>query len=165
MECDEMAVFVKIEGLKGEATAEGYKEWMQAGSFQLGLGRGVSVSGGGASRREATAPSVSEISLTKTMDSIDALLWKEALGGQAKKVDIHITQTDKGGKHVAFLKYVLEDTLISGYSISGGEGGLPSIAFSLNFGKITSEYMAIDSKFNSKTTGAVGWDIVQAKPL
>jgi hypothetical protein len=25
--------------------------------------------------------------------------------------------------------------------------------------------MAIDSKFNSKTTGAVGWDIVQAKPL
>jgi type VI secretion system secreted protein Hcp len=159
-----MAVFVKVEGVKGEATAVGYKEWMQCNTFQLGMGRGITVSGAGASRREATAPSVSEITLTKEMDSIDAMLWKEALGGAAKKWEIHLTQTDKGGKHVAFLKYICEDTLISGYSISGGDGR-PSISLSINFGKITSEYINIDSKFNATSTGVVGWDIVEAKPL
>lgn len=159
-----MAVFVKVEGVKGEATATGYKDWMQCSTFELGMGRGVSVSGAGASRREATAPSVSEIRFSKEMDSIDALLWKEALGGAAKKWEIHLTQTDKGGKHVAFLKYICEDTLISGYSIGGGDGR-PQISLSINFGKITSEYMNIDSKFNATSTGVVGWDIVEAKPL
>lgn len=157
-----MAIFAKIEGLKGEVTAFGYKEWMQCSTFELGMGRGISVSGAGASRREATAPSVSEIRLTKEMDSIDALLWKEALGGAARKWEIHLTQTDRGGKHIAFLKYICEDTLISGYSIAGADGR-PSISLSINFGKITSEYIAIDANQNAQTTGAVGYDIVQAK--
>ena len=160
-----MAVFVKVEGLKGEATAIGYNNgWFECSSFQVGMGRGVSVGAGGGSRREATAPSVSEITLTKEMDVIDPLLWKEALGGAAKKVEIHLTQTDKGGKHIAFQKYELTDTLISGYSLSGGSGR-PSVSLSFNFGQIWSEYMDIDSKFNSKTTGKVGYDIVEAKVL
>jgi type VI secretion system secreted protein Hcp len=156
-----MAVFAKVEGIDGEATADGYEKWMQCNTFELGCGRGVSVSGAGGSRREATAPSVSEIRLTKEMDTIDARLWQEAIGGAAKKWEIHLTQTDAKGKHVAFQKYFLEDALISGYSISGGDGR-PHISLSVNFGKITSEHIAIDSKFGVKTTGKVGFDIVKA---
>ncbi|MFN6953737.1 MAG: type VI secretion system tube protein Hcp [Acetobacteraceae bacterium] len=158
-----MAIFVKYGSLKGEATAKGYENgWFECNSFQLGMGRGVSVSGAGGSRREATAPSVSEIVLTKEMDVIDPLLWKEALGGGSSKVEIHLTQTDKDGKHIAFQKYELEDTLISGYSISGGSGR-PSISLSLNFGIIWSEYIDIDSKFNAKTTGKVFYNIIEAR--
>lgn len=158
-----MAVFVKYGSLKGEATAKGYENgWFECGTFQLGMGRGVSVSGAGASRREASAPSISEIVVTKEMDSVDPLLWKESLGGAASKVEIHLTQTDKDGKHIAFQKYELEDTLISGYSIAGA-GGRPSISISLNFGVIWSEYIAIDSKFNATTTGKVFYNIVEAR--
>jgi type VI secretion system secreted protein Hcp len=164
-----MAVFMKYGSLKGEATAEGtsvkYNSgWIQCNSFELGAGRGVSVGPGGGSLRESTAPSISEIRVSKQMDSVDALLWKEALGGAAETVTIHLTQTDKNGKHIAFQEYTLKDTLISGYSIGGGEGQ-PSIALSLNFGEIVSEYFAIDSKFNRTTTGKVGYDLVKAKML
>jgi type VI secretion system secreted protein Hcp len=158
-----MAIFMKYGSLKGEVTAEGYLDWIECHSFQFGLGRGISVGTAGASQRESTAPSISEIQLTKTMSAVDALLWKEALGGKASQVDIHLTQTDTGGKHIAYQKYTLKDTLIAGYSIAGQSGGLPTTTLSLNFGEITSEYIIIDSNFNTKTTGKVGYDLIKAK--
>jgi type VI secretion system secreted protein Hcp len=57
---------------------------------------------------------------------------------------------------------VLDGTLISGYSISSG-GDRPSESLSLNFTKIDSEYLNIDAKFASKTTGHIVYDIAASK--
>lgn len=157
-----MAVFVKYGSLKGEATAEGYKDWAEVHSFQWGVGRGISAGVGGGSKREATAPSVSEIVVTKTMDAFSPLILKEAIGGSAVKVEIHMTQTDQSGKHIAYQKYILENTLVSGYSISAG-GDRPSESISLNFTKFDSEYLKIDDKFKTATTGHVIYDLSTAK--
>jgi type VI secretion system secreted protein Hcp len=64
--------------------------------------------------------------------------------------------------HVSFQKYVLTNTLISGYSLSSG-GDRPSESISLNFTKVDSEYMNIDDQFASKTTGHVVFDIALSK--
>jgi type VI secretion system secreted protein Hcp len=157
-----MAIFVKYGELKGEVTAEGYKDWIELHSFQIGIGRGVSAGVGGGSKREASAPSVSEITVTKTMDKSSQLLFKEAYGGKAVEVKIDITQTDNKGTHVAFQKYILTDTLVSGYSVSTG-GDRPSESFSLNFTKIDSEYLDINDKFEAKTTGHVWYDLQHGK--
>lgn len=157
-----MAIFLKYGSIKGETTQLTHKEWIEVNSFQFGVGRGISMGVGGGSKREATAPSVSEIVLTKSFDVSSPLLLKEAIGGKAVEVKIEMTQTDSSGKHVSYQKYILSDTLISGYSISSG-GDRPSESISLNFGKIDSEYLNIDSKFNAKTTGHVIYDIGQAK--
>ena len=157
-----MAIFVKYGSLNGEATAEGYKQWVECNSFQWGVGRGISSGVGGTSKREATAPSVSEITLTKTMDAFSPLLLKEAIYGDAKEVKIDITQTDNDGKHVAYQKYILTNTLISGYSLSSG-GDRPSESFSLNFTKYDSEYIKVDDKFKTETTGHIIYDIAAAK--
>jgi type VI secretion system secreted protein Hcp len=157
-----MAIFLKYGSLNGEATAKGYEKWMEVHSFQWGVGRGISIGVGGGSKREATAPSVSEITLTKTMDVADPLLLKEAIGGQAQKVEIHMTQTDNKGSHVPYQKYILKDSLISGYSISSG-GDRPSTSLSINFVEFDSEYIAVDDKFQGKTTGHVTYNIAEAK--
>ena len=157
-----MAIFLKYGTLKGETTQLAHKEWIEISSFQWGVGRGISSGVGGGSKREATAPSVSEITLTKTFDVSSPLLLKEAVGGKAVEVKIEMTQTDASGKHVAYQKYILTDTLISGYSISTG-GDRPSESLSLNFTKFDSEYLNIDSKFASKTTGHVIYDIAASK--
>jgi type VI secretion system secreted protein Hcp len=156
-----MSIFVKYGSKEGEATAEGYAKWVEVNSFQWGVGRGISSGVGGGSKREATAPSVSEITLTKTMDAADPWLLKEAIGGEATQVKIDITQTDNSGKHVAYQKYILENCLISGYSLSSG-GDRPSVSFSLNFTKFDSEYIKIDDKFAPTTTGHVIYDIATA---
>jgi type VI secretion system secreted protein Hcp len=157
-----MAIFMKYGGLKGETTAEGYPDWIELSSLQFGVGRGISMGVGGGSKREASAPSISEVTVTKTMDVADALLLKEAIGGKGVDVKIDITRTDNNGKHVAFQKYILSDTLLSGYSLSSG-GERPSVSISLNFAKIDSEYLGIDSKFQAKSTGHVIYDLATAK--
>jgi type VI secretion system secreted protein Hcp len=157
-----MAIFLKYGSIAGETTQLSHKQWIEIESFQFGVGRGVSIGVGGGSKREASAPSVSEITLSKTMDISSPLIFKEALGGKAVEVKIELTQTDNNGKHVAFQKYILTDTLISGYSISSS-GARPSESLSLSFSKVDSEYMNIDDKFASKTTGHVIFDIAASK--
>jgi type VI secretion system secreted protein Hcp len=153
---------MKYGALKGEVSQETHKEWIEINSLQWGVGRGIGSGVGGGSLRESSAPSVSEITVTKVMDIASPLLLKESLGGKAVEVKIEITQTDDSGKHVSFQKYVLTNTLISGYSISSG-GDRPSESLSLNFTKFDSEYMNIDDQFASKTTGHVVYDIALAK--
>jgi len=157
-----MAIFLKYGTLKGEVSQETHKEWIEINSLQWGVGRGIGSGVGGGSLRESSAPSVSEITVTKVMDIASPLLLKESLGGKAVEVKIEITQTDDSGKHVSFQKYVLTNTLISGYSISSG-GDRPSESLSFNFTKFDSEYMNIDDQFASKTTGHVVYDIALAK--
>jgi type VI secretion system secreted protein Hcp len=157
-----MAIFLKYGSINGETTQVSHKDWIEIQSMQFGVGRGISSGVGGGSKREATAPTVSEITLTKTMDIASNLLLKEALGGKAVDVKIELTQTDNSGKHVAFLKYILTNTLISSYSISSG-GDRPSESLSLNFTKVDSEYRNIDDKFASKTSGHVIFDIALSK--
>jgi len=157
-----MAIFLKYGSLKGEVTQETHKEWIEVNSLQWGVGRGISSGVGGGSLREATAPSVSEITISKVMDISSPLLFKEAIGGKAVDVKIELTQTDNNGKHVSFQKYVLSQTLISGYSLSSG-GDRPSESLSFSFTKIDSEYLNIDDKFGSKTTGHVIFDIALSK--
>jgi len=157
-----MAIFIKYGDLAGEATATGYEKWMEVQSLQWGVGRGISSGVGGGSKREASAPSVSEIVVTKTMDAISPLMLKEAIGGDAKTVKIDLTQTDASGKHIAYQKYILTNTLVSGYSLSSG-GDRPSESLSLNFTKVDSEYLKVDDKFKSTTTGHVIYDIASAK--
>lgn len=157
-----MAIFLKYGSVKGETTQSAHKEWIEVHSLQFGVGRGISSGVGGGSKREASAPSVSEIVLSKTFDISSPLLLKEAIGGKAVEAKIELTQTDNSGKHVAYQKYILTNTLISGYSISSG-GDRPSESLSLNFTKIDSEYLNIDDKFNSKTTGHVIYDIAKSE--
>lgn len=157
-----MAIFIKYGSLDGEGTATGFEKWIEVQSFQWGVGRGISSGVGGGSKREASAPSVSEIVVTKTMDAASPLLLKEAIGGKAATVKIHMTQTDNDGKHVAYQKYELHNTLVSGYSLSSG-GDRPSESLSLNFTKIDSEYMKIDDAFKTETTGHIIYDIATAK--
>lgn len=156
-----MSIFMKYGAQKGEVTAEGYKEWIELSSFQWGVGRGISAGVGGGSKREASAPSVSEIVVTKTLDSFSPLALKEAIGGEGVKVNIDLTRTDGKGKHVAYQKYVLEGTMISGYSISSG-GDRPSESISLNFTKIDNEYLKVDDKFAATTTGHYIYDLTKA---
>ena len=157
-----MAIYVKSGALEGEVSATGYEKWIEFHSFQIGAGRGISSGSGGGSKREASAPSVSEITMTKTFDCASPLLLKEAIGGKAVEVKIEMTQTDDSGKHIAFQKYILTNTLVSGYSVSSS-GERPHESLSLNFTKFDSEYIKIDDKFAPTTTGHVIYDLALAK--
>src|SRR5579863_1928254 len=129
-----MPIYIKYEGITGDTTAEGHKEWIEVNSFQWGVGRGIHSPTGAGADRESSAPSVSEIVVTKHTDTSSIDLLSEALQGEGKTVKIDFVKTDKG-KLETYLSYELTNTMISGYSLSSG-GEAPQESISLNFTKI-----------------------------
>ncbi len=143
-------IFLNFEKqIKGESDVEGYKDWIRADSVQLGVGRGISTIGGGGDR-ETSAPSFSEITLTKATDLSSADLFMQATCGESLgKADLHIVNV-RDKKVEPYLKIELHDAIISSYSASSG-GDRPSESFSINFTKITYQYDKWDG--GTKITG------------
>lgn len=115
-------------------------------------------------KREASAPNISEIHVTKSMDTASPLIMKPLPQGSL---------TVKGkvpgcavGKHyaeamlqTAKYKYEFRDIIITSCAMSGGGGGsgsLPMEEISFNYGKITTVYTAEDK--TEPKAKVRGWD-------
>ncbi|MBB3221234.1 type VI secretion system tube protein Hcp [Pseudoduganella umbonata] len=126
--------------IKGTSTVAGHAEWITIDSIEMGVGRAISSSGGGADR-DTSNPSFSEISLSKATDIASADLFMQAVCGMSLgKAELHFIHT--GGadkKEQVFLKIELEEAIVSSYSVSSG-GERPSENFSINFTKISYQY-------------------------
>src|SRR5262245_42277971 len=125
------------DGIKGAVTAAGHEKWIELHSAQLGVNRHVTNATGRGSNREASAPSVSEIVITKDLDCASTDLVKASLWGEGKKVKIDFCKTDKD-KFENYLQIELENTMVSSYSVSGHGGeshSRPMESLSLNFTK------------------------------
>jgi len=158
-----VAIYMKFGDIKGSVTTDGFKDWIELGSFQWGVGRSVNSAAKGSDTREGSEPSVSEVVVTKRMDKASPKLWQDAVGGDfSKEVTIAMTTTTKDKVEV-YLQYDLKEVGLSGYSASGGSDDSPGESLSLNFSAVTWKYTGRDSKI-SGTPDVVGWDLAHKKP-
>lgn len=156
-----MAIYVKYDGIDGEATHENHKKWIDVDSLQFGFGRAISTPTGAAQNREASEPSVSEVTLTKTMDNASPKLFTESVtGNKGKKVQIHMVSTGSPG--VTYAEYTLTNALISSYSTSSG-GERPSESMSISFTKIQYKLTPYDAKHKAGTPVTVSYDLATTK--
>ncbi len=156
-----MPIYMKYDGIDGDVTAEGHEKWIELNSFQWGVGRGISSPTGGSADRESSAPSVSEIAVTKALDIATTKLLDEALQGEGKTVVIDFCKTDKG-KLETYMSYKLADVMVSGYSISSG-GDRPSESLSLNFTKVEYKFLQMDKANKGAGSASVTYDLAKAK--
>ena len=156
-----MPIYMKYDTLKGDVTASGHETWIEVSSFQWGVGRGISSPTGASADRESSAPSVSEIVVTKASDVSSAPLLNEALQGEGKTVQIDFCKTDKGNLEV-YQTYTLTNTMISGFSTSSG-GDRPSESLSLNFTKIEYKLIGMKAANEAGSPFPVTYDLAQAK--
>jgi len=156
-----MPLYVQYGTLKGDVTAAGHEKWIEVNSFQWGVGRGISSPTGGSSDREASAPSVSEIVVTKPTDIASVDLLNESLQGEGQDVTIDFCKTDKGNLSV-YLSYTLNNTMISGFSTSSG-GDRPQESLSFNFTKVACRDVGLGSKNEDGSPATVTYDVGQAK--
>lgn len=153
------------ECIKGNATALGYEEHIRAESLQFGCGRGISMEPGNLANREATRPSLSEVTFTHKTDNSATKLFKEAVSGSSgKEVVIKFVQTGASSL-VEYMTYILTDVLVSGYSISADGDNDPIETVSLSYSKIQVAYtdydkdnadIGLDRAFYDLSTGVAG---------
>ena len=155
-----MPIYMKYEGIKGSATGN-YQGWIELESAQLGTGRNITNPTGGGANREGSAPSISEIVITKYQDSSSTHLFREALSGTGKKVTIDFVRSGDCG--APYLSIELENTLISNFSVSGHGGdshNKPMESLALNFTKISFSTKATEcAKDPTAVKDRAMWDL------
>jgi type VI secretion system secreted protein Hcp len=158
-----MPIYMNYDSLalKGDVTEDAHKGWIELNSFQWGVGRGISSPTGASADRESSAPSISEITVTKAQDISTPKVLNEALQGEGKTVLIDFTKTEKG-KLVVYMTYTLTNTMISGYSISSG-GDRPSESLSLNFTKVEYKNTPAVAEGTLAAPETVIYDLASAK--
>jgi type VI secretion system secreted protein Hcp len=156
-----MAIYMKYGDIKGSVTTEGFKDWIELNSAQMGAGRGIGSARGSGSNREASEPSISEITVTKEWDpTSSSKLFEESIAGTMdRKVEIKFTTTNKS-KQDTFLVVNLKNTGISGYSMSSG-GDKPSESISLNFAHIEVVPKKVDAKLGLTDGEKVSFDLTK----
>ena len=142
-------------------TAEGHSDWIDCSSKQWGVGRAIGTPTGTSKERESSAPSVSEVTITKAMDKCTPQIFTEACVGRSKTVVIDLMQT--GGTQLeAYMSYTLTNALITGYSVSSS-GDRPSESLSFNFTKIEMKFIPYDSEHNAGSPIPASYDVSLGK--
>lgn len=137
-----MAIYLKFGSINGDATHDEHKQWVQVDSVQWGVGRAITTPTGSTKNREASEPSISEVTVSKQMDQSSIYFFEQAcVGNKAELCKIHMVSTGSPGR--TYAEFNLTNALISGYSLSSG-GDVPSESISVSFTKIEVKYNTVD---------------------
>lgn len=149
--------------IKGNVTTDGFKDQIELHSVQFGSGRGVGSARGRGANREASEPSLSEVTVTKDWDPVSSSkLFEESVSGKLDNlVELSFTTTG-GSKQEMFLVVKLKNCGISGYSLSSG-GERPTESVSLNYDHIEFIPKIVDEKLGSKDGEKVTFDLTKMK--
>lgn len=159
-----MAIYMEHPSIKGNVTAEGFTDQVAIDSMQWGVGRAISTPVGKAADREASTPSVSEVTLSKVTDKSSTALIKAAVTSpKGEDVILRVVSTSSD-KVDTIVEIKLINSVISSYSLSSG-GDRPSESFSINFTKIEYAYTAEDAANTGAGPARTGYDLATGKPV
>jgi len=147
--------------IKGNCTLTGFIDKLIVKSFShnasLRMGRDA-----GNTERTLGRPQLSEMSFTKSSDLSTTELFKACTQGtKIGSAILHIGRVENG-VYMNFMKYTMDNAMISKMSCVGG-GGIPSDSFSINFTKIKSEFTQQQTDSTAKGTGTWNWNLETMK--
>lgn len=157
-------IFLDIDGIDGEAMADGYEKQIDvlAWSWGLSFSGTTHVDMGGGEGKS----SVSDLSITKYVDAATSQLTLSVLTGQPiKSASISVTNSGADGKLVEYLSLDMENVLITSQSTGGSNGGdRLTENISLNFASLCLQYTRFDAEGKSTTQDPVCWNIAKNAP-
>jgi type VI secretion system secreted protein Hcp len=158
-----MALFIKFDGVDGEAKDKDHKSW----SDLLSMSWGVRKAGAGATgqTRRRGAASVDDVVITKEVDKSSPKLAEAVLSGKVyPKVELQDTATYGEGRGT-FLKYELKNVAITSHVITAAGGGdaVPHENMSLNFEEVKMTYIEFDEKGTKKGNVEMTWKVEEGQ--
>ena len=150
-------MFLKLDGIKGEAKDDKHKDEIHIESFSWGLSQtGAHGAGGGGG---AGKVSVHDISITKFLDKASPELMLACCNGKhIPKVTIELCR--ETGSKTKYMEYKLEDVIVTSMRPGGSSGGsetLPLEEVSFNYGKISWTYTGTDQKTGKEGGRKTAW--------
>jgi type VI secretion system secreted protein Hcp len=155
-----MALFIKFDGVDGEANDKDHKAWSNLLSFSWGLHK-AGAGATGATRRRGVV-TVEDVVISKEYDKSSPKLAESVCMGKIfPKVEIHDTTTYGDGNRAVFLKYELKNVMVSSHNVSAAGGGdaVPHENISLNFEEVKQTYVEYDAKGGKKGNVEMNWKV------
>ncbi len=155
-----MSVFLNYEGIKGESSDQGHKDWIDVTSWQWGVERNITSSTSTQGDRESSNAVITDLKINKKMDSSSNRLFIESCCGTGKTVKLHLTKTGTGSGADVYMEYTLKNALISNYKVGGisGDTDRPTEVITISFIEMEAKYISYDEDGNATSPDAVGFD-------
>ncbi len=153
-------IYMNFPGISGDTVTKGFENQIQLDSFQWGVERAISAPAGGT--RESSAPHVGEITVTKLMDKASPPLLQSSLVGQAVGPVTITFVKDTGTGPIRYAEYILQNVLISGYSVSSG-GDNPTESLTLSFTQVTFKFTPTNPDGSLGTPIQTTYDLVTGR--
>ena len=150
-------MFLKIDTVEGEAQDTKHKKEIDVLSWSWGMNNNGSAHvGGGAG---AGKVNVQDLTFTKWVDSATPKLALACCSGKHFK-DAVLVVRKAGDKPVEYLKITMDGVLITSLS-TGGSGGEDRLTehITLNFSKVSMDYVPQSDKGAAGTAIPMAWDI------
>lgn len=154
--------YLDFGGLKGEATAEEYKDLITVDTLDFNVHRDIAAPTGTAMDREASATRLGDITITKKQDKSTPDLFKEATVGKGKAATFYLTK--QGDKIEEIMKIELSDAMISNYSVSA-EGDRPTESITISYTEMTMSVTPTDDTNAATAPLVYGYSGVKGQQL
>ena len=158
-----MAAFMKTDSpvIKGQITDEGHKEWIEIKAMSSPIFRSI-AQGAKDTQRTQGDTTLGDIVIVRNLDTSSVELQKACANGTPiKKVTIHFTLQAKN-KQETYLEYILENVIITSYSIHVNEKGDPTASeeLTLAYTKVEWNYTKINPEtFNKETPVRASFEV------
>ncbi|MBX2807690.1 MAG: type VI secretion system tube protein Hcp [Cellvibrionaceae bacterium] len=155
-----MSIFVNYEGIKGESSDSGHKEWMDVESISWGVSRNITSATSTQGDRESSNAVINDLQITRFMDSATPKIFIESCCGTGKDVTIDLTKTGTGSGTDTYMQYTLKNALISNYKVnaSAQDTHRPTETITISFVDVEVKYTPYDEDGNAEASIAVGFD-------
>lgn len=158
--------FLKIDGIPGESTDDGHKDWIEILSFSHGISQPASGSASSAGGATSERCHHQDFVIAKYLDKGSPKLYESCSTGQhIKEVTMELCRA--GGDKVKYMEVKMEEVIISSVAPGGngkGTDSFPTETVSFNYGKIKWTYTQQkrgDGSGGGNVTG--GWDLTKNK--
>ncbi|QCE35301.1 type VI secretion system tube protein Hcp [Acetobacteraceae bacterium] len=169
-----MGVYLKYNNETiGDVTEAQHKGWVEILDLDWNMTRSIRNAVGVGKNRESSSANVSELAITKYIDSASHKFVTYAFTGQAKEAQIDFTRVNEGGEtliRTIVLKNAIMAKMENSYTSRDQEKRLledtrPLEKISFNFTEITISDYGEDLSGKPKGPSRVIYDLTQAKTL
>ena len=158
-----MAAFLKTESPKidGQVTDKDHDKWIEIKSMSSPIFRSI-AQGAKDTQRTQGDTTLGDIVIVRNLDTSSVELQKNCANGTPiKKITIHFTLQAKN-KQETYLEYILENVIITSYSIHVNEKGDPTASeeLTLAYTKVEWNFTKINPEtFNKETPVRASFEV------
>ncbi|MCH8506558.1 MAG: type VI secretion system tube protein Hcp [Ectothiorhodospiraceae bacterium] len=112
-----MSIHLRIEGLSGDSGDSGHQGWIDILDLKWGVRRRITSHTGTRGNRESSNAEITDLTLTKYLDSSSPSLFLESCCGRGKEMQLDLTKTGDGTGSDTYMSYWLKQAVVNSYHV------------------------------------------------